>query len=102
MFRKVSPDLILTVTGYQDSVSDQLRNYFPTFSFRQPAFLGGVFDLVIKTGLVTGKVEETRLLETELLEIAGTIKEGPRRSVYIEIDLRGPVTFGFFSISAIP
>ncbi len=96
-FEKLKPDLILTVTGYQNPVADQLSSHFHTFSFRLPSSLSGVIDLVTKVGVVTGEEEKGRSLERHLWEQMKNIRIGKERSVYFECDLSGPVTFGSLS-----
>ncbi len=96
-FRKLKPDLILTVTGYQNQVADQLSGNFNLFSFRLPSSLSGVLDLVTKVGIVTGEEEKGRLLEMELWDRTKDIKRGKLSSVYFECDLGGPVSFGSLS-----
>jgi iron complex transport system substrate-binding protein len=97
LFKEISPDLILTVTGYQNTVADTLSTLFPTFSFRLPSSLGGLLDLVVKVGIVTNRVEEARVIESDLIRAVTNLTRRPERSVYIEIDLGGPVTFGNLS-----
>lgn len=96
-FRKLKPQLILTVTGYQDTVADKLSPHFPTFSFKLPSSLSGTIDLVTKVGLVTGEIEQGRLLEKDLLDRLKSIKIGKEKTVYFECNLGGPVTFGSLS-----
>ncbi|MEM3940648.1 MAG: ABC transporter substrate-binding protein [Thermoplasmatales archaeon] len=97
LFKSLNPDLILTVTGYQEKVAEQLGNLFPTFSFRLPATLAGVLDLVVKVSLVIGQPDSGRRLEDELFSIIKNTKRGNGGRVYIECDLGGPVTFGALS-----
>ncbi|MGC8562489.1 MAG: ABC transporter substrate-binding protein [Thermoplasmata archaeon] len=96
-FEKIKPDIILTVTGYQNTVADQLSPHFPTFSFRLPSSLAGVIDLVTKVGIVVRREDEGRILEKKLFDTLKGITRGRERSVYFECDLGGPVTFGAFS-----
>lgn len=96
-FEKLKPDLILTVTGYQNTVADQLASHFPTFSFRLPSSLAGVIDLVTKVGVVTGAEEDGRVIERSLMWVIKGLNIGRERSVYFECDLGGPITFGSLS-----
>jgi ABC-type Fe3+-hydroxamate transport system substrate-binding protein len=96
-FDKIKPDVVLTVTGYQNTVADQLSPHFPTFSFRLPSSLGGVIDLAAKVGIVVGKEDDGRLLERKLFDFMKGINRGRERSVYFECDLGGQVTFGALS-----
>lgn len=96
-FERLKPDLILTVTGYQNTVADQLTSHFPTFSFKMPSSLAGVIDLVTKVGIVTGKSDEGRIIERELWKSMKDLKIGREKSVYFECNLGGPVTFGSLS-----
>lgn len=96
-FDKIKPDIVLTVTGYQNTVADQLSPHFTTFSFRLPSSLAGVIDLVTKVGIVVGKEDDGRKLERKLFDFMKGIKRGRERSVYFECDLGGQVTFGSLS-----
>ncbi len=96
-FEKLKPDLVLTVTGYQNSVADQLLTYFPTFSFKLPSSLAGVIDLVTKVSVVTGEGERGTLIERKLWEDTKKLVIGGDRTVYFECNLGGPVTFGSLS-----
>jgi ABC-type Fe3+-hydroxamate transport system substrate-binding protein len=96
-FRELKPDVVLTVTGYQSAVANQLSPYFPTFSFRLPSSLSGVIDLVTKVGIVAGQAEKGRIIERELLEDLKKIEIGGRKDVYFECDLGSPITFGSLS-----
>ncbi|MEM0134299.1 MAG: ABC transporter substrate-binding protein [Thermoplasmatales archaeon] len=97
LFKKIKPDIILTVTGYQNSVADQLSSSFQTFSFRLPSSLSGVIDLVTKVGIVTGEEDKGRMIERKLIENLNGVKIGREKSVYFECDLGSPVTFGSLS-----
>ncbi|MEM0140683.1 MAG: ABC transporter substrate-binding protein [Thermoplasmatales archaeon] len=97
LFKSLHPDLILTVTGYQEQVAEQLKGFFPTFSFRLPATLAGVLELPVKVSLVVGRPESGRSLEKEMLSSLRDLKRGKGGKVYFECDLGGPVTFGSLS-----
>lgn len=96
-FRSLRPDLVLTVTGYQNAVADQLSPHFQTFSFRLPSSLSGVIDLVTKVGVVAGEEDKGRLIERDLWRSIRKLKTGREKTVYYECDLGGPVTFGSLS-----
>ena len=96
-FEKLRPDLILTVTGYQNSVADQLSQHFKTFSFKLPSSLAGVLDLVTKVGVVIGREDDGRVVERDLWELTKNLRIGKQKTVYLECDLGGPVTFGSLS-----
>jgi ABC-type Fe3+-hydroxamate transport system substrate-binding protein len=96
-FEKLKPDIILTVTGYQNAVADSLASHFPTFSFRLPSSLAGVIDLVTKVGVVTREEENGRRLERSLMGEVSKLKIGREKSVYFECDLGGPISFGSLS-----
>ncbi|MGC8645070.1 MAG: ABC transporter substrate-binding protein [Thermoplasmata archaeon] len=97
LFKSLEPDLILTVTGYQESVANQLRPMFHTFSFDLPSSLASVVELPVMVGLVAGRPERGREIEKDLLSRLGKVKRGKGGSVYLECDLGGPVTFGSLS-----
>lgn len=97
LFEKIDPDIILTVTGYQDSVASELRKKFRVFSFELPATLGGILDLVVKVGIVTGNKNESRDIAADLIRRLASLHKFSGQKVYIELDLGGPVTFGALS-----
>ncbi len=97
LLRELEPDLILTVTGYQDKVANELKKNFEVYSFRLPATLSGVIDLFVKVGLVTGRLDEGRQLARDMLSRINLLRLENIGSAYIELDLGGPVTFGSLS-----
>jgi len=97
VFKSLNPDLVLTVTGYQEKVAGELRSLFPTYSFSLPPSLSAVIDLPVRVSVVTGVPERGRELEKELLSRLGNVKRGDYKTVYMECDLGGPVTFGSLS-----
>jgi len=96
-FAQLKPDIILTVTGYQTAVADQLSPLFPTYSFGIPSSLSGVIDLATKVGIVVGEADRGREIERELIEDLKKVKIGKSKEVYFECDLGSPVTFGSLS-----
>lgn len=97
LMEKINPDIILTVTGYQDKLISQLRSRFRVFSFELPSTLGGILDLVVKVGIVTGRKVEARGIAADLIYRLNSVKRFNGQKVYIELDLGGPVTFGALS-----
>ncbi len=97
LLETIKPDLILTVTGYQDKLVERLREKFNVFSFELPSTVSGIIDLVVRVGIVTGKSEEARKIESQLIEKLNKLRKFNGESVYIELDLGGPVTFGALS-----
>lgn len=97
VLRELKPDLILTVSGFQKDFSEALAKEFPVYSFELPSSVAGMVDLVSKIGIVTGRRDEARYMEFELLKYLGSIRRRPAMSGYIEIDLGGPVSFGSLS-----
>lgn len=91
---EISPDLILTTSGFQDPFSKKLSERYTTYSFEMPSSVAGIVDLVSKVGMVTGEIEESKHLEFELLKIIGGMRRHIQITGYVEIDLGTPFTFG--------
>lgn len=94
--RELSPDLVLTTTGYQRALAERLSAEFPTYAFELPTSVSGIADLAEKVGLVVGEFERARELERRLLGSLLGLRRGSGR-VYVEIDLGGPTAFGAYS-----
>lgn len=110
---EIKPDLIFTTTGYQLDLANKLLNNYPVYAIRLPATISDLIATCCEAGLVAGYFEEARNLQKYLLiklnEIINSkssykvIAEKGKKSqqnnptVYLEIDLGGPVTFGAYS-----
>ncbi|MGC8661830.1 MAG: ABC transporter substrate-binding protein [Nitrososphaeria archaeon] len=95
--RDLKPDIIFAVTGYQRSTALELSKLYPTYLIELPVSVASIVDMVIKVGIVTGKIHESRTLSKNLLKSFSKIHDRLKGSVYVEIDLGGPVTFGAYS-----
>ncbi|MCL4344486.1 MAG: ABC transporter substrate-binding protein [Nitrososphaerota archaeon] len=93
----LNPDIIFTVTGYQRNTALELSKFYPTYIIELPASVASIIDMVIKVGIVTGKIDESRALSKSLLSSLANVQDRIHGSVYVEIDLGGPVTFGGYS-----
>ena len=97
VLREIGPDLILTISGFQKEFAENLAKEFPVYTFELPSSVAGIVDLVSKVGIVTGKTNEARYMEFELLKYLGSLRRRPSVTGYMEIDLGGPVSFGSLS-----
>lgn len=97
VLEELKPDLILTVSGYPNKFAMELAKKFPVFTFELPSSVSGIIDLVSRVGLVTGKIDESKYMEFELLKYIGSIRRRPKLKGYMEIDLGGPTSFGSLS-----
>lgn len=98
LLKELKTELILMVSGYQDKLGDELSQHFPVFTIDLPFNIFSIFDLVLKTGIVVNRVQESRELVRELYEkLASIDRNGRGLRLYYEIDLGGPVTFGSLS-----
>ena len=97
VLKEINPDLILTVSGFQKEFAQFLSSEFTVYTFELPSSVAGIIDLVSRIGIVTGKRNEARYLEFELMKYLGSLRRRPSMSGYLEIDLGGPVTFGSMS-----
>lgn len=93
----LKPDIIFTVTGYQRNTALELSKIYPTYIIELPVSVASIVDMVIKVGIVTGKIYESRALSKNLLSLLSKTQDRLNGSVYVEIDLGGPVTFGGYS-----
>ena len=94
LLQELEPDLILTISGYQSVFSQKLKDHFTVFNFELPSSVAGIVDLVSKVGVVSGRIDEARLMEFELHKIISSMRRHTAIRGYYEIDLGGPVTFG--------
>lgn len=97
LLKELNPDLVLTISGFQDSFAKELSEHFPVFTFELPSSVAGIVDLVSRVGIVTGKIAESKYMEFELMKYIGSLRRRPRLSGYLEIDLGGPTSFGAMS-----
>ncbi len=96
--KKLEPDLIFTVTGYQREFALKLGKEFPVYAVELPVTVTGILDIIVKIGLVAGAFEEARKLASSLLKTLGGIHSLKRElRVYVEIDFTAPVSFGAYS-----
>lgn len=94
---ELEPDLIVTVTGYQRDFAVDLSKKYPVYPLELPVSVAGIVDFVVKVGLVSGAPDAARELAGSLLRRLGQVRRVGGASVYVEIDLGGPVTFGAHS-----
>jgi iron complex transport system substrate-binding protein len=97
LLEEISPDLIFAVTGYQREFAVRLSEKYAVYPLELPVSVAGIVDFVVKVGLVTGEDERAREVAGGLLRRMGGLKRGGPLSVYVEVDLGGPVTFGAHS-----
>lgn len=97
VIEELEPDIIFTVSGYPEEFSRKLSEKFPVYVFGLPSSVSGIIDLVGKVGIVSKKHEKAVEIERELLSIVASINPAKGLSAYVEIDLGGPVTFGYRS-----
>ncbi len=92
----LDPDIILTVSGYQEKLFNNLRD-FNAYVFELPSSMHGILDLISRVGIVVNKKEESKELEYRLMGYEKKINVNKWYKTYFEIDLGGPVTFGSMS-----
>ncbi|GGU01311.1 iron ABC transporter substrate-binding protein [Sulfodiicoccus acidiphilus] len=99
--RELSPDLVLTTTGVQRPLIDQLKAAkVPVFPVPIPSTVFELISGVALVGGLVGKYEEgaklAEGLHSRLVELSRLRFSTPVRA-YIEIDLGGPTVPAFFS-----
>lgn len=97
VIEELRPDVIFTVTGYPVDFAGKLSKKFPVYVFELPSSVAGIVELVNRVGTVTKRSREASRIEYELLSRLGRIRRVKNKSAYVEIDLGGPVSFGFRS-----
>ncbi|BAB60218.1 hypothetical protein [Thermoplasma volcanium GSS1] len=96
ILEEIDPDVIFTISGFPHNLSTLLSEKFNVKELKLPSNVAGILNLVMEVGYETDAVEEARELYRNLVEQIGKInyKVG---TVYIELDLGGPVSFGAYS-----
>lgn len=97
VIEELDPDVIYTVSGYPVDFSRRLSEKFPVYVFDLPSSVAGIIDLVNKVGVVTEKPEEASVIEMDLFKRMVSLESENNYTAYVEIDLGGPVTFGYRS-----
>lgn len=97
--RSLDPQIVFATSGYQRALGFRLSDLYPTFLVELPVSVHSILDMVVKVGLVVNRAEEARMLAKTMVEALwkslGGRENGP--TVYVEIDLGGPVSFGAYS-----
>ncbi len=96
LLEELEPDLVLTTTGAQRRVLEELvERGFTVYPVPLPVSLYGVIDEVIVVGIVTGAIEAARRLAGDLSERLPKLRGSLSGvKVYYEINLGGPVSAG--------
>ena len=92
---EINPDIIFTISGYQEGLTRELMKKYPVFQFELPSTPFGILDMINRVGIVSGKIREAQNLAKDLSKSLVPQKSGMR--AYLEIDLGGPVSFGSLS-----
>ncbi len=92
---EINPDIIFTISGYQNELTKQLVKKYNVFQFELPSTPFGILDMVNRVGIVSGNIREAQNLVNNLWRNYDPPVKKTRS--YIEIDLGGPVSFGSLS-----
>lgn len=93
----LKPDLIFTISGYQDKFTEELAKTYPVVCLELPVSVAGILDLPVKIGIITGRREQGRKLSQNLMNQLPKPRADIAGSCYLEIDLAAPTSFGAFS-----
>ncbi|MCL5963710.1 MAG: helical backbone metal receptor [Candidatus Thermoplasmatota archaeon] len=93
----LKPDLIFTVTGYQRDLAIKLSEMFNVYPLPIPTGIIGILNMINQVSIIVGKEDRGVQVQKNLISILNNIKSNITKTVYVEIDLGGPVTFGNFS-----
>ena len=97
LLEELKPEVIFTVSGYQDKFTRELAKNYPVVCFELPSTVPAILDLIIKVGVACGRGDVSRQLAINLMkEMPKPVKQEVA-NCYIEIDLASPITFGAFS-----
>ncbi len=95
---ELRPDLILTTTGAQRETLRQIHERgFPVYPIPLPTSVAGIIENTLLTGVLVGAEDRARRLTDEMFELIGEVLKGrPKRrlTVYVELQLGGPITVG--------
>ncbi len=98
LLEELKPDIIFTTTGYQRQMALDLSKTYPVYAIPLPPSVAHIVSFCTEAGIVAGYVNHARQLEKELIKQLSEIKAISKNvSVYLEIDLGGPVSFGMYS-----
>lgn len=97
--RVLNPQLIFLTSGYQRKLAAQLSQLYPTYVVELPVSVNSIVDMVVKVGLVVNEQDRARVIAKGMLRtLAQHVRDiQTTPSVYVEVDLGGPVTFGAYS-----
>lgn len=94
---EINPDIIMTISGYQEDLTRKLSEKFNVFQLELPSTPFGILDMIMRVGTIF----DQRLASMELVhQLQGYMPESPvnkMKRAYLEIDLGGPVSFGSLS-----
>lgn len=98
---ELKPDLILTATGVQRSIIEQLKNRgYPVYPIPIPISIYGIIDNILIIGGLIGEQEPAFKLTEQIMNNIETLKKKALKTplkAYIEIDLGGPTIPAYFS-----
>ena len=100
LLKEINPDIILTTTGYQRDFALKLSEKYNVYTFALPPTVSAIIASAAELGVALGVPEKATVLQKEYTRQlnAFTPKENKNSpTVYLEIDLGGPVSFGRYS-----
>ncbi|NPA34752.1 MAG: ABC transporter substrate-binding protein [Chlorobi bacterium] len=98
LLKELNPDLIFTTTGYQRQMALELAKEYPVYAIPLPPTISHIISFCTEAGIVAGYVQNARTLQKNLLKHVASIEPVAKpTSVYLGIDLGGPVSFGMYS-----
>lgn len=96
VMEQVNPDLIFLESGFQDALAESLSEKYNVITLPLPRNVAEILTWIWDLGLITNRVDNANSLISEL---SSMIHPSFQRRVrgYLEIDLGGHVTFGYYS-----
>ena len=85
------------MSGYPEEFSRKLSMKFPVYVFELPSSVAGIIDLVNRVGIVAEQPGRAAEIEKDLIARLSAFHSRRDLTAYVEIDLGGPVSFGYRS-----
>jgi ABC-type Fe3+-hydroxamate transport system substrate-binding protein len=99
LLKEINPDIILTTTGYQREFALQLSEKYNVYTFALPPTVSAIIATAAELGIALGVPEKATELQKKYTQQlhSFTNNNNKKPTVYLEIDLGGPVSFGRYS-----
>lgn len=97
VMKEIDPDIIMTISGYQQQLTQKLSETIKVFELELPSTPFGILDMIMRVGTIFDRREQSIRLAHELEANLPKLSSYKMKRSYLEIDLGGPVSFGSLS-----